>query len=127
MDNEWIDSDDLQKLSCIGLLLHNAPPQLIFSKTDFISKLLSKAYSIDFKCYEEIKNSLLNIIRNMTKSGIVGQILPQDEYLRDESKKVLENITPRTPAYEFYKTILTLANDSIKDTILRNEELSEDV
>ena len=63
----------------------------------------------------------------MTKSGIVGQILPQDEYLRDESKKVLENITPRTPAYEFYKTILTLANDSIKDTILRNEELSEDV
>ncbi|MHA1756315.1 MAG: DUF4062 domain-containing protein [Promethearchaeota archaeon] len=125
--SEWIDSDDSQKLSRIGLLLRKAPPQILFSKTEFISTLLNKAHSIDFECYEEIKNNLLSIVRNMMKSGIAGQIMPQDEYLRDESSKILENIIPRTPAYQFYEEILKHANDSIKDTILRNEELFGDV
>jgi len=125
--SEWIDSDDSQKLSRISLLLREAQPQILFSKTKFISKLLNKAHSIDFECYEEINNNLLSIVRNMMRSGIVGQIMPQDEYLRDESSKILENITPRTPAYQFYEGILKHANDSIKNTILRNEELFGDV
>ena len=122
---EWIDSDDEKKIRAASLLLRNASSNFVFGNSDFVKKFLEGAYAKGEDCYQEVNSNLFRSVISEGRQGTSGQPMPQDVALKDQSEKMCQNLSGGSPAWRFYDSLRKHAEDSIRDSLARDEEFLE--
>ena len=124
--NEWINTNDEEKIKAVGVLVKEAPSDFVFSHSDLVSNLLTNAQVISDECYIEVRSNLSDSVLYGVKTGIPGQPSPQDEKLRDKAQEFMEKYQPGSPTWDFYNWLYEQAKKSISDWIQRDKEMMED-
>jgi hypothetical protein len=120
---EWIDSDDPEKISGAAVLLREADTDFIFAEVQFVSDLLEKAHTAGNRCYESVTSSLYDIAISGTRSGAVGLPFAQDVSLKDQADATAKKIMIGSPTRRFYESVAQYAQHRIRDKLARDEEL----
>ncbi|NQE06102.1 hypothetical protein C5S32_09555 [ANME-1 cluster archaeon GoMg1] len=124
--DEWIESDDVKKIRGVGLLVKNAPPEFIFSHSEFVSRLIEKSYAVGDDCYFIVTSNLSSRAILGVRTGIAGKPMPQDEKLRDQAKNFSQKFPVGSPTQRFYLSLSERAELSIRNSLARDEELFEE-
>lgn len=123
---ESIDSGDKSKIMGIGSLIHHAYHDFIFENPNFVEKILNASKSLGEECYKSVRSNLFWGANSRSKSGTAGQPMPEDIKMRDESDKLMQKYQAGTPTYEFYKDVKEYAEEEIKESMMRDEEMFRD-
>ena len=123
--DEWINSGSADRIKSAAHLLKAAPQDFVFKHIGFTSNLLERAYAESDDTYRSVSRSLASSVLLGTRSGTSGEPMPQDVAIRDEASAVARRFDVGSPAYRFYLLLAESAESSIRDQMLRDEELFE--
>jgi hypothetical protein len=121
--NEWVSSDNTNKVMAVGDLLRHAPANFIFSHTNFISNLLEHSYNAGNECHNYIEQILSNIAISRGSSRTLGAPSPKEVYMRDRASEVMKQFSVGSPAYKYYDSIRKYAELSITHDLKMDEEI----
>ena len=121
--NEWINSGDPAMIESAARLVSGAPPGFVFKHVDFVENLLERALTADSGCYRRVTGRLVGCAMSGTRSGTAGQPMPQDVAIRDQASLAADRLDPGSPSHRFYALLAESAERSIRDDLLRDEEL----
>ncbi len=123
--DEWIESDDVDRITGVGLLVREAPRGFVFSSTDFVSILIEKSYAAGPDCYRSVKSGLFSSAALGGKHGAPGQPMVEDTKLRDQAKEVSSRFQRGSLTQRFYLSLAEYAEEQIRDDLAEDEELFE--
>ena len=123
--DEWINSGDPAMIESAAHLVSGGPSGFLFKHVDFVANLLERAHTADAGCYQRVTGRLMSCAMFETRSGTAGQPMPQDVAIRDQASSVADGYAPGSPPHRFYVLLAESAEKSIRDDLLRDEELSE--
>ena len=123
--NEWINLGDGGRIRPAARLVSRAQPAFVFEHVGFISNLLERAYAAGFDCYRSVVSNLTSSAISGTHSGTPGQPMPQDEAMRDQATAVMSQFDAGSPPYKFYDSLAKIAEASIEEKRLSDEERFE--
>ena len=123
--NEWINSGNAVRIKTAAHLLSRAQPSFVFKQVGFIANLLERAHAASSDCYLSVDSSLTSSALSGTRMGTAGQPMPQDVAIRDQASEVMSQFDAGSPPYRFYASLAKSAEASIKEKLLRDEELLE--
>lgn len=116
--NEWINSEDAEKIRGASCLLLEAPRSLILEQVDFISNLASKAYEISRDCFL----SVLQNLRGVSWTGVISatpqQPIPELIQFKDDCLKIAETFPPLSASrrcYEQLAKVFQKTNDAFSN------------
>ena len=121
--NEWVESGEKGKIEAVSALLKKAPKGFAFSNHEFITQLLENAYNISKDCYEIVRSDLYSQATSGERFGTAGLPMPQDIEVREHALIVLHKYSAGTISYEFYSSLMKYAENEIRNTLVRDEEL----
>ena len=121
--DEWIDSGNADRITAAAHLLSEARPEFVFKHIGFVTKLLERAQAASYDCYQSVSSSLAASAQSGGRSGTLGEPMPQDVALRDQASAVATQFDAGSPASWFYSSLAEHAKASIKNQLLRDEEL----
>ena len=122
---EWINSGDPAMIEPAARLVSSASPGFVFEHVDFVANLLERAHMASAGCYRRVAGRLAGCAMFGTRSGTAGQPMPQDVAIRDQATAVASQLDAGSPAARFYASLAESAEKSIRDDMLRDEELFE--
>ena len=122
---EWINSGDSAVIESAARLVSGAPPGFVFKHVEFVANLLERAQTASADCYRSVTGRLVGCAMFGTRSGTAGQPMPQDVAIRDQATAVASQLDAGSPANRFYASLAESAEKSIRDDLLRDEELFE--
>lgn len=123
--NEWINSGNAVRIKTAAHLLSSAQPSFVFKHVKFIANLLECAHAEGTDCYPSVASSLTSSALSGARTGTHGQPMPQDVAIRDQASEVMSQFDAGSPPYRFYASLAKSAEASIKEKLLRDEELLE--
>ena len=121
--DEWINSSDPAMIESAARLVSSAPPGFVFEHVDFVENLLIRAHAFSYENYRRVGGSLMSSALTGTRSGTPGQPMLEDVTIRDQATAVASQFDAGSPAHRFYASLTESAEKSIKDDLLRDEEL----
>jgi hypothetical protein len=121
--NEWINSEDAEKIRAASRLIREFHAGFIFGHLEFVSNLLEKAYRAGDECYEAVSSNLFGIAASRVKMGIPGQPFPEDVRLRDQASAVAKQFLKGSPIRKFFDSLAAYAESDIKSQQMLDEEL----
>ena len=121
--DEWINSGDPAMIESAARLVSGAPPGFVFKRVAFVVNLLERAQTANAACYRSVTGRLVGCAMSGTRSGTAGQPMPQDLAIRDQATAVASQLDAGSPANRFYASLAESAEKSIRDDLLRDEEL----
>jgi hypothetical protein len=124
--DEWIGSDNVKKIQGVGLLIKDAPSGFVFSHSEFVSRLIEKSYKIGEDCYRTVTSAISSSATHGARTGISGQPMPQDVKLRDQAKDLSQKFPMGSPTQRFYFSLCEHAELSIRNSLVRDEEIFEE-
>jgi hypothetical protein len=102
---EWINSEDAEKIKEASYLLSKAPRSLILEQVDFISNLASRADEISQDCF-------LSVLQNLPGVSWTGAIwvtpqqpIPELIQFKDECLKIAETFLPLSASRRCYEEL----------------------
>ena len=123
--DEWIDSGNADKIESAARLIAEAQPAFVFQEVEFIVNLLERAYAAGFDCYRRVASNLTSSAVSGTRSGTPGQPMSEDVAMKDQASEVLNQFDAGSPPYKFYASLVKFAETSIREDLMRDEELFE--
>ena len=123
--DEWINSGSADRIKSAARLVSGAHPAFVFKHVGFTSNLLERAHAASYDCYQNVTSSLASSALSGTRSGTPGQPMPEDVAIRDQASAVASQCDAGSPAYRFYASLAESAEASIRNDLLRDEELFE--
>ncbi len=120
--DEWINSGDAAKIQSAAYLVSHAQPEFVFKNVEFTANLLGRASDANSDCYRSAASNLRSSALSGTHSGTPGQPMPQDEAIRDQATAIMSQFDAGTPPYRFYDSLVKIAEASIREDLLRDEE-----
>ena len=123
--NEWIDSGNADKIESAARLIAEAQPAFVFQEVEFIVNLLERANAAGFDCHRRVASNLTSSAVSGTRSGTPGQPMSEDVAMKDQASAVKSKLDAGSPPYRFYASIVKFAETSIREDLLRDEELFE--
>jgi hypothetical protein len=123
----WIKTGDAEKLAVIGRLLSEAPSGFVFERREFVVDLLEQAAAASEKCRDSITAGLWKSAVSGMRHGLPGKPFPEDERRRDGAKAILDQISPASEAWQFFKSLYDGAHTDITRKKRDDEELFDDV
>ena len=123
--DEWINSGSADGIKSAAHLLEGVPPAFVFKHIEFVSNLLERAHSASDDTYRIVGRSLARSALFETRSGTAGEPMPQDVAMRDEASAVAHTFDAGSPAHRFYALLAESAETSIRNQMMRDEELFE--
>ena len=123
--NEWINSGDAARIQSAARLVSRAHPAFVFKNVEFTTNLLERAYVASSDCYRSVASNLTSSAISGTRSGTPGQPMSEDVALRDQALAAKSQFNAGSPSYNFYAYLAKWAEASIRDDLLRDEELFE--
>ena len=121
--NEWVNSGAPAMIESATRLVSGAPPGFVFKHVEFVANLLERAHTVSAGCYRSVTGRLMGCAMSGTRSGTAGQPMPQDVAIRDQATAVANQLDAGSPANRFYASLAESAEKSIRDDLLRDEEL----
>jgi len=121
--NEWVLTDDANRITAVGDLLRHASTDFIFIHTNFISNLLEHSYHTGNECYNYIRYILTEIENDETHSRTLGKPSPEKVDLRDRASKALKQFEVGSLTYKYYNSVKTNAELSIACDLKMDEEI----
>jgi len=122
--SEWLNSRNLKKLTGLSLLLREADEHILCDKYKFIGELIKEASLTSSECLRRVKSDLFSIAVGVERKYGPGEPPPKLVSLKESSIKTSEFFDATHPARLFYQDIATYAENTIKDDLERDEELS---
>ncbi len=123
--DEWIDSGNADRITAAAHLLSEARPEFVFKHIGFVTNLLERAQAASYDCYQSVSSSLASSAQSGGRTGTLGEPMPQDVALRDQASAVANQFDAGSPTSRFYSSLAEYAEASIKNQLLRDEELLE--
>ena len=123
--NEWINSEDADKIKSSARLVSSAHPAFVFKHEGFTANLLERAYAAGPTCYRSVVSNLTTSAISGTRSGTPGQPMSEDVAMKDQALEVMNQYDAGSPPYKFYASLVKFAETSIKEDLMRDEELYE--
>ena len=125
MVDEWTNSGNANRIKYAARLVSGAKPDFVFKHVGFVSNLLECAYAASDDTYQTVSSALVRSALSGIRSGTPGQPMREDMATRDQATAVANTFKTSSPTYRFYGSIAKSAEASIRDQLLRNEELFE--
>ena len=123
--DEWINSGIDDRLRSAAFLVSGADPGFVFKHIEFTSNLLERAHAASHDCYQSVISSLAGSALSGVRSGTPGQPFPEDVTIKDQAWDVASKFDAGSPTHRFYASLAEGTEASIKDQMLRDEELFE--
>ena len=123
--NEWINSGDADRIQSAARLISSAHPAFVFKHEGFTANLLERAYAAGFDCYRSVVSNLTSSAISGTRSGTPGQPMSEDVAMKDQASEVMNQFDAGSPLYKFYASLVKFAETSIREDLMRDEELFE--
>ena len=123
--NEWINSGDADRIQSAARLISSAHPAFVFKHEGFTANLLERAYAAGFDCYRSVVSNLTISAISGTRSGTPGQPKSEDVAMKDQASKIMNKFDAGAPPYRFYASLVKFAETSIREDLMRDEELFE--
>ena len=122
--NEWINSGCPDNIESAAHLLLRAHPGFVFENVEFVSNLLERAHLARDETSTIVGSYLTGSAISGTRAGTAGEPLPQDVALRDKALAVAGQFALGSPQNRFYDSLAKGAEATIRDQMLRDEEMS---
>lgn len=123
--NEWINSGDVARIQSAARLVFHANPEFVFKNVEFTANLLERAYDASYDGHRSVASSLMSCAISGPRSGTPGQPMSEDVALKDKALAVKSQFNAGSPSYKFYDSLAKWAAASIREDLLRDEELFE--
>ena len=123
--NEWINLGDADRIKSSARLVSSAQPAFVFKHVGFTANLLERAYAAGFDCYRSVVSNLTSSAISGTRSGTPGQPMSEDVAMKDQASEVMNQFDAGSPPYRFYASLVKFAETSIREDLMRDEELFE--
>ena len=120
---EWINSENADKIKSAAQLVFAAPPGFVFGHVGFTSNLLERAHAAGEDCYQSVSSSLIGSTHSGVHSGTPGEPMPQDVAIREQASAVASQFDVGSPGYRFYSLLAESAGAFISEQLRRDEEL----
>lgn len=120
--NEWINSEDAEKIRAASRLIREFHAGFIFGHLEFVSNLLEQAYKAGDECYETVSSNLFGIAASGVKMGIPGQPFLEDVRLRDQASAIAKQFLKGSPVRRFFDSLAEYAESDIKFHQMFDEE-----
>ncbi|BEV06838.1 helix-turn-helix transcriptional regulator [Methylophilus sp. DW102] len=117
---------DKQDIELISNLLDDVSSEFCFQQSQFVIDFLNKAKAFGKDTLESAISALYTSGVSGMRSGIPGQPFPQDIFARDESVRILQNLSRTSPAYKLYTWFKEGAERDIASAIKENESFEDD-
>jgi len=121
--NEWIESDDGEKIEGAATLVGDAYANFVFRELKFVENLLNRASLRGEECYRRVCSNLRKSANSQTRVSRVGTPAPQAVSLRDQSRETASKLVYGCPAQRFYQALTDQAEAEIRSGLLDDEEL----
>ena len=123
--NEWINSGDAIRIKSAARLVSSAQPAFVFKHVGFTANLLERAYAAGFDCCRSVVSNLTSSAISGTRSGTPGQPMSEDVAMKDQASAVKSQFDAGSPPYKLYDSLAKIAEASIEEKRLRDEERFE--
>jgi hypothetical protein len=123
---DWIDSDDKEKISLICEFIRNAPPEFLLNNSTFVHRILESSNKINEVCHETVKENLFGIARCGSRSGTVGEPFPLDIKIKDDAEDLSKQFPHGSVTEKFYTALADKAGSWMKQSIIEDEHLIEE-
>ncbi|MXX25387.1 MAG: hypothetical protein F4Z82_08100 [Caldilineaceae bacterium SB0668_bin_21] len=123
--DEWINSEDAARIQSAAHLVSRAQPEFVFKNVEFTTNLLERALTAGSDCYRSVASNLMSCAISGPRSGTPGQPMPEDVAMKDKASEVKSQFDAGSPPYRFYDSLANFAEASIREDLLRDEELFE--
>lgn len=104
-------------------LLESFRSEFVFNNRDFVSEFLARGAESDEKTEQRVRQALGSVAESGVRTGAPGEPRSQDVLLRDRSVEARDHYQPHTPQYRFFDELVTTAEQNIRRTLQRDEEL----
>ncbi len=123
--DEWINSGDAARIQSAARLVSHAKPDFVFENVEFTSNLLERANAASSECHRSAASNLTRSAISGDRSGTPGQPMSEDIALKDQALAAKSQFNAGSPSYKFYDSLAKWAAASIREDLLRDEELFE--
>ena len=123
--DEWINSGDPERIVSGARIVQGAGTGFVLRHVAFVSNLLERAHAASFDCYQSAAQSLEISALYGTRSGTLGQPMPQDIAMKDQASEVANQFDAGSLVHRFYDSLAKIAQARIDDQLQRDEELLE--
>ena len=107
-------SGDPQQVRAAGTVLSGAPDTLMWEQADFVSHALSCAEQHGDDVFQQVAVGLQAAAAPGMRYGAVRVAFENDTIQHDKSAQILSQLTPGSPAANFYHALQKTASDSIR-------------
>lgn len=118
----WAGSSDPARLETISHLYRHAPRVLVWTKSDWVIKLLERADALGIDCFDRVTSGLYSSVVSGGRSGKPGEPFPEDIEQRDRSLEAVAKLSVGSPAHRFYTSLVKSAEASIHWSAERDAE-----
>lgn len=122
----WVESGDQAKLSVVASVLRQAPNNFVFQYRDVVVQLLGRAKALGGEIYRDVSSSLWASAVSGFRHGTPGEPFPEDENRRRQAEEALAQISPNSPAWEFFTDLKRGAERDIQRSLKEDEGLLVD-
>ncbi len=112
--DEWIDSENSEKIGAASTLINQFHSGFIFSHLEFVINLLEKAYQASDECYQAVSSNLFSIAASGTRMGTPGEPFPEDIRLREKASAISKRFFKGSPIRKFFDSLEKCAEEDIK-------------
>lgn len=111
--DEWVNSDNAEKIRSASILTGEFHAGFIFGQLEFVSNLLEQAYKAGDECYKVVSSNLFRRATSGVKMGIPGQPFPEDVRLRDQACAIAKQFFKGSPVRKFFDSLVKYAESDI--------------
>ncbi|NJK29275.1 MAG: restriction endonuclease [Acaryochloris sp. RU_4_1] len=123
--DEWINSEDAEKIRAASRLINEFHAGFIFGHLKFVSNLLEQAYQAGDECYEAVSSNLFGIAVSGVKIGKLGKPFPADIQLLDQASAIAKQFFKGSPVRRFFDSLVKCAESDITSYQMFYEECWE--
>ncbi len=121
----WSATADKNDMLLIANILHEAPPDFVFTQAAFVERLLERAKRLDEQTLKRVSSGLFSSAISGIRQGIPGEPFPRDLEMKSQAENVLRSLSRFAPAYELYEGLKGHADWGIERARLDREAFEE--
>lgn len=123
---DWIKTGEEKKLLLICELLHDSPPEVLFSDHIFIQKMLEASSRNSDKFYSKIKKKLFDVGRYTARFGTAGEPSAVDVKIKTIAEEKAKEFQKGSYAEDFYLELAEKAQHWMDEFILDDRDRFEE-
>jgi transcriptional regulator with XRE-family HTH domain len=121
----WSATADKNDMQLIANILHEVPPDFVFTQAPFVERLLERAKRVDAESVKRVATGLFNSAISGVRQGTPGEPFPRDLEMKARAESVLRSISRFSPAHQLYEGLKAYAESGIERARLDREAFEE--